>query len=76
MTMKKALANATQLIFKDESDDASILGTMTGTELSSLPPCIVGRLRSVEGAPGRGEERLENGRERGGIGRRERTGKR
>ena len=45
--MKKALANATQLMCKDEDDDASILCTMTKTDLSSLPPCVVGRLRSV-----------------------------
>ncbi|KAF0288041.1 hypothetical protein FJT64_013557 [Amphibalanus amphitrite] len=42
--LKKVLSNASKLIFNDDDDDASILGEKSGTELGSLPPCIIGRL--------------------------------
>ena len=42
-----ALANATKLLIRDDDEDATILGAMSGTELASLPPCVIGRMRSV-----------------------------
>ena len=52
--MKGKLGDSSKLQVKDADEDVAILGSIAGSGLGSLPPCVVGRIKYVSRAVAKG----------------------